>query len=118
MILYLPFPPSVNGLYATNWKTKRRFPTKKYTAWKLAAELAKDKQWRTVLLTRFEVPVVATYSFGRPDKRRRDVENYSKAVSDFLVDAKILADDSLIERLLLQWARVDGCVVEIVPFTT
>lgn len=51
---------------------------------------------------------------GRPDKRRRDLGNCEKAPVDMLVTYGVLKDDSLIERLTLQWdSEVTGCVVEI-----
>ena len=39
----------------------------------------------------------------RPDKRRRDLGNLEKVVSDFLQDMKIIEDDSLAESILLEW---------------
>ncbi len=32
-----------------------------------------------------------------PDKRRRDCANFEKALSDFLVHNRVIADDSLIQ---------------------
>ena len=109
IVLDLPFPPSVNGLFATNFKTKRRFSTKQYKAWESAAMLAIVQQNVGKQLGKVKV----TYEYGRPDKRRRDVENYAKAVSDILVSANIITDDSEIEEMLLKWADVTGVRVTI-----
>lgn len=49
--------------------------------------------------------VEVTYSFTKPDKRGRDVFNYEKAVSDFLVKNKILADDTQIQKGTVQWCN-------------
>ena len=58
----------------------------------------------------------ALYEFGRPDKRRRDVANYEKAVSDILVTAGVIEDDSLIEEITLRWADVEGVEVTITEY--
>ena len=111
--LYLPFPPSVNGLFATNWKTKRRFPTKKYEEWKVEAEGLFWKQ-KHLVPEKFINPVKVTISLERPDKRKRDVANYEKAVTDFLVKMGVLEDDSLIHSNTQEWCRViTDCLVTV-----
>tara|TARA_R110000803_G_scaffold164245_1_gene227969 strand:+ start:925 stop:1281 length:357 start_codon:yes stop_codon:yes gene_type:complete len=110
MKLTLPFPPSVNGLYATNFKTKRRFKSKKYTEWCGVAI------WSASKGVPIKGKVKALYEFGRPDKRRRDVANYEKAVSDILVTAGVIEDDSLIEEITLRWADVEGVEVTITEY--
>ncbi len=103
----LPFPPSVNALYSTNWKTKKRFKSKRYEAW---IELA-IKHLNGVPVVRGKVK--ALYEFGRPDKRKRDVANYEKAVSDLLTYTFVLEDDSQIEEITLKWADVKGVRVTL-----
>ena len=51
------------------------------------------------------VPVKVKYVFGKPDRRRRDVANLEKAVSDLLVSQGVLGDDSLIQSCTVEW----GC---------
>jgi len=109
--LMLPYPPSTNGLFAGK---ARRFTSKAYKSWQFDADAALLQQ---TPLPRFTDRVVLTLTFGRPDKRRRDLGNLEKAVSDQLVKHNILADDSLIEILMLAWGDVTGCRVEIEPFT-
>lgn len=109
--LMLPFPPSTNNLFAGK---ARRFTSKAYKAWQAEADHALLQQ---TPLPRFADRVVMTLTFGRPDKRRRDLGNLEKAISDQLVKHGILADDSLIEVLMLAWGDVTGCMVEIEPFT-
>ncbi len=106
---YLPFPPSANTAYPTNFKTKKRFKSKKYQEW-LNVCLSEIGIHAPVLVTG---RVVCIYTFGRPDKRRRDVENYVKPVSDLLVAAGIIEDDSLIDKLTIQWGEITGCKVEV-----
>ncbi len=106
--LLIPFPPSTNNLFAG--KTKR-FPSRRYKAWR-------EEAVRIVVAQRplpsFNAPVAITLSIGRPDKRKRDLDNLFKAPLDLLVEAGILADDCLIHRLSASWAPdVVGCRVEI-----
>ena len=103
----LPFPPSVNSLYSTNWLTKKRFKSRGYCFWiKCAADWVAG-------IPSVRGKVKALYEFGRPDNRRRDVANYEKAVSDFLVAAAVLSDDSQIEEITLKWADVKGVRVTL-----
>lgn len=106
----LPYPPSVNHLFAG--KT-RRFASVAYKRWQAKADAALLEQRP---LPRFTDRVVLTMTFGRPDRRTRDIGNLEKAVSDRLVHNGVLADDSLIERLTLAWGVEPGCKVEIELF--
>jgi len=49
----------------------------------------------------------------RPDKRRRDLANLEKAISDLLVDHKVIEDDSLIESLSMEWVSSDMAGVSV-----
>lgn len=51
--------------------------------------------------------VIAVYTFGRPDRRRRDVANLEKAPSDTLTRWGVLDDDSQIIDIRLRWGRPD-----------
>ena len=63
----------------------------------------------------FDEPVSVCIKIGRPDKRRRDLDNFAtKAVFDALVHYQILKDDSLVYRLIAQWdEQITGIQVEI-----
>jgi Holliday junction resolvase RusA-like endonuclease len=108
--LTLPRPPSVNGMYATNFKTKRRFKSKKYSEWLLASEAA----LMTQRLEGFLGPIQVDIAVGKQDKRKEDISNRIKAVEDFLVSHKIIEDDSLITRVSAWWdKKIEGCLVII-----
>ena len=49
---------------------------------------------------------------ARPDKRRRDIDNLTKAASDFLQHAGIIEDDCLCEAVYCKWV-IDGPPVTI-----
>jgi Holliday junction resolvase RusA-like endonuclease len=97
----LPMPPSVNALYATNWKTKRRFESERYERWKgdalEALLVTKPRPKRTA------GKIAVTYMVGRPNKRRMDCENFCKACSDFLVSQNLIDDDCDIDLLTVGW---------------
>jgi crossover junction endodeoxyribonuclease RusA len=93
-------PPSVNNLFATV-KGGRRIKSKAYQAWLTAAGW--EIRARCIPLT--VGPIAVEYQIERPnDRRRRDVANLEKALSDVLVAAGAIEDDSLIERVTIGWA--------------
>jgi len=102
----LPFPPSMNNLFAT--VGRKRVRTARYSAWaKQAGEfIIMQGQKRVHGYVSLSVALV------KPDKRTRDLSNTLKAVEDILVDMAVIDDDSLIVRISAQWAS-DGppCVV-------
>ena len=109
--LMLPLPPSANNLFPTDKHGhKKRYPSDEYEAWKAEAMVALLEQ-APVPTIRGEINVI--YTFGRPSKRKMDVFNREKAVSDFLKTQKVIEDDSLIQRGTVQWGDVIGCRVEI-----
>lgn len=94
----LPIPPSVNTMFPTG-KSGRRFASKKYTEWKALAEKCFQTHNRLTapMLGRLSV----TYSYCFADKRVRDIANFEKAISDFLVTQKVIEDDSQIDEMRL-----------------
>ena len=100
-LLTFPFPPSVNSLYDGGKNTKRRFTSERYARW------IEDAGWHLLSQrdrnNRHTGPVEVVYTLCPPDKRRRDVFNYEKAISDLLVKHGILSDDVLIQKGTVQW---------------
>ncbi len=99
--LLIPYPPSVNQLFA-NKKGGGRVKTAAYKAW------ITEAGW-TILTQpdrnhRHTGKVAFTLLIRKPDdNRRRDKNNLIKAVEDLLVRQSILADDSLIEATEVRW---------------
>lgn len=104
----LPFPPSVNNLFLN--AGKRRIPTPRYKAWKAEADL--------MLMAQRVRPVPGAVNVRidlvQPDRRRRDIDNCSKAPLDAIVKAGVIIDDSAIQRLSIGWEESgEPCVVTV-----
>jgi Holliday junction resolvase RusA-like endonuclease len=84
----LPLPPSTNRLWRSG--RGRVYRSKRYMVWCRAAglELALRKPARTT------GAVVVTIAAGRPDKRRRDIDNLAKSTLDLLVAHQVIEDDA------------------------
>ena len=111
--IQLPFPPSVNALYA-NMPGKGRVKSKKYKIWYEAA----GWKLREQRPTRFKKLVHILITFGpKPGPQRKwDMSNHVKAVEDLLVSHGIIVDDcsKIIKRLTLtQEPDQDGILVHI-----
>jgi len=112
----LPMPPSVNALYANAGK-RGRVKTAAYRTW------IDECQWAGGFMKEPPVhvagQVAVCYRIPWPkDKRRRDIGNLEKPLSDMLVRLGAIEDDSKIVDLHLVYgpANVEGKVlVEIRP---
>jgi len=108
----LPFPPSLNNCYANG--KRGRFRTERYDSWiaRAGAEILRQRP------KKIAGPVLLTYEFGEPDKRRRDLGNLEKAPTDLLVSHGIIAGDhgAVVREIKLRWnADLDGMRVTIEP---
>ena len=111
MKIHLPYPPSVNSLYPGK---ARRYKSEKYKKWisEATAEFFDQHPgWLVAPVPTITGPVSVNYGFGRPDKRKRDLGNLEKSVSDFLVSMGVIQDDALIQKLTLEWAPIEGCCI-------
>jgi Holliday junction resolvase RusA-like endonuclease len=82
----LPFPVSVNYLYAGG-SGQKRFKSKKYKLWLAACEAFDydPAEYDGVFIT---------YKFWFPDNRERDSANLEKCVTDWLVTKRIIKNDA------------------------
>ncbi|CAK0703057.1 RusA family crossover junction endodeoxyribonuclease [Escherichia coli] len=114
--LILPFPPSVN----TYWRAPNSGPLKgrhmisqKGRAYQSAACAAIVEQLRCLPLPSSS-PAVVEITLFPPDARRRDIDNYNKALFDALTHAGIWEDDSQVKRMLVEWGpKVPNGKVEV-----
>ena len=116
--VWLPFPPSVNGLFAhgnVNGKI-RRFPTKQYKAWRKTASVL----LMAARIKQFAEPVIVKLHLSPPDNRARDADNFTKGPLDSLVEAGVLKgdDNRYVRAVLPMWmpsSKAPGVMVEIRP---
>ena len=116
MKLTLPFPPSVN----TYWRAPNKGPLKGRhlisaagRAFQSAACAAILDQLRRLPKPSTEPAAVEILLFP-PDARRRDIDNYNKALFDALTHAGVWEDDSQVKKMLVEWGpTVKGGRVEI-----
>lgn len=91
------------------------FKSSHYTNWiKEAHRFLKEQN---VQADTFTCPVTVIAEVGRPDKRKRDLDNVFKSIGDFLEDAEILENDHLIHRWDIYWSNdiQNGVQVTIRP---
>jgi crossover junction endodeoxyribonuclease RusA len=96
--VWLPFPPTLNSLFAhgvvkgraTGRVAVRRFPTATYRKWRREA----DVRIIDARIPLMREPVTIALALTPPDKRPRDADNYSKGVIDALVAGRVLPDDN------------------------
>jgi len=98
-VIILPYPPSVNR----NLRTVGGRPilSAPYRAWRTEAEAAIREQRIPPIEGRYDLTIWAT----APDRRRRDLDNLIKPVSDALVRAQVVQDDSLMRALSIRWTE-------------
>lgn len=108
MKLTLPFPPTVNSYY--------RAPDKGALKGKhLISESGRKfkKNVYAAVVTQYggipkpvTVDVEVNITLYPPDRRRRDLDNYNKALFDALTNARVWADDSQVKRMQIEWGHV------------
>lgn len=98
----LPFPPSVNRIWR-QWKGRTLLSKEGREYRKRVADMVFMERPETFGRRQLRV-VIAAYL---PDKRRRDLDNLSKAPLDSLQAARVFDDDSQIIDLRIYRAGVD-----------
>lgn len=109
--LSLPFPPAVNNITAV--VRGRKITSKRGRQYREDAVQSIQKQHRGAPLTgRLAVKLVLI----PPCRRKRDIDNYSKACLDAITAAGVWLDDEQIDRLtIIRGEKTKGgaCRVEI-----
>lgn len=116
MILMMPFPPSVNGYWRAPTKGRlagRHLISARGRQYRKDAIHAATSQRRGPVLTgRLSVRVVLL----PPDRRQRDIDNYSKGLLDAITHAGVWQDDGQIDELTIVRGPIEkggACQVEI-----
>ena len=95
--LHLPFPPTVNSYYKkSRYGVHIAEAGRKYRS-QVLAEV--EEQWGST--SRLDYKLYVEVVIHPPDKRKRDLDNYMKALLDSLTEAGIWEDDSLIDQLIV-----------------
>jgi crossover junction endodeoxyribonuclease RusA len=103
MILLLPWPPSVNHYWRhVILKTKRGL--RQRTLISMEGRHYRTEAIRTIRKQKpvheiINQPVKVEMHLFPPDRRKRDIDNYSKCVLDALTHARIWDDDYLVNDL-------------------
>lgn len=109
MIISLPMPPSANTMFATDFRTKRRFLSKEYASWK---KRAAETLSRYAALPKLEKPYGVHIRLNL--NHQGDIANREKACCDALVSAGIIIGDQWINTLRIDRDRtVTECEVEV-----
>jgi len=108
-IVISDMPPSANGMRAhfIEGGKVRSVKSKGYAAWKKAAawEIAAARPGKMTGPYRLYIAAQRDWR----SSRARDIDNIIKPVSDALVAAGVVADDSLAEEVRAKWAdNLDG----------
>lgn len=100
MRLDLPFPVSVNAMYR-NVRGVGRVKSKRYKAWIDEANAMNMGKTMHQTTGPFDVEIVV----GRPDKRKRDLDNLAKCILDLAVSGGLVEDDHLMNSLKMEWSN-------------
>lgn len=107
----IPLPPSANRLFA-NAPGKGRVKTAAYKAWITEAgyilNLAKTAK-------QIDGPYALSIFAGKPDNRKRDLDNLAKPICDLLKTVGAIVDDSLCQRIEMEWVCRPDVFVRVTP---
>lgn len=105
------FPPSVNSLFA-NVAGRGRIRTKRYKEW--AAAAGWDVNGKGSIPGPFSIDIILS---RKKRRKNADLDNHgTKAILDLLVTHKVIEDDSLAERITIEWGDCEGWYAEIRPY--
>ena len=112
LCIELPFPPSVNHY----WRHVVLPLGKGEKGFRVQTLISADgRKYKETVIAHaahqkaacgIRGPVHMHVTLHPPDRRRRDVDNYAKALLDGIVEAKVIADDSQVMDLRLAWGNV------------
>lgn len=111
LIVFLPFPPTINSYYSSG-AGRQRYVSKKGSDFRAAVHetLAEHNAANIRLDIKLNVEVI----LYPPDARVRDLDNYMKALLDALTHGGLWVDDNLIDQLsIFRGEKVSGGLVRL-----
>lgn len=109
----LEYPPSANSIWRSSGSKVYR--SAEYVSWRKAAE------WTVKTAVRMQGgkihgPYSLLIEAGRPDRRKRDIDNLIKPLSDALVHGGAIADDSDCATVTATWVPdLKGVRITLTP---
>ncbi len=104
-------PPSVNA--NTRFGTAHAYSSPRYREWSSEAVPDLKEQARGASI---DGPYKLSITAARPDKRKRDIDNIIKPLSDALQKAGVIANDHYCEFISARWVTTgDGVAIRIEP---
>lgn len=98
--VWVPIPPSANHIWRSG--RGRVYRSAKYMDWLTEAGWQIRAQYCPIPTV--TGPYKLSLTAARPDKRKRDLDNLIKPISDLLKAVGVIEDDHLCEMLSLRWA--------------
>ncbi len=95
--LTLPYPPSTNSIWERTRKGMRKSDA--YCDWLRVAGYMINVQTPDKLLGPYKLSIQAM----RPDRRKRDIDNIIKPISDLLQSTGVIEDDCYCEMVTARW---------------
>jgi len=99
--LTMDLPPSVNRLWRVG-PNKKFYRAPEYQEWRKLTMWQLSVQAKFVMI---DQPYKLTIRAVKPDKRKRDLDNIIKALSDILESAAIIKNDSLAQHIDIAWVE-------------
>ena len=96
----LPLPTSLNRMYRAAPNHSGVYLSAQGIEWMQQAGREINRQ----NVPQIPPPYKVEYAAGRPDKRKRDVANLEKILSDTLQKCFVITDDCMIEDMRLRWS--------------
>jgi len=107
--LDLPYPVSTNALWMRSSTTGQVIRSPRYAKWFQAAGNELAIQRPGCIRGKYALEVLIERKSGR-----RDIDNAIKSLSDLLVANQVVEDDSLAQRITLEWSdTIKGAWVTI-----
>lgn len=96
----LPFPPTMNT-YWRNFRGRTVLSLRGRKFKKMVGEIVLTSIKKDLIKEIYNKRLEVYIDYFPPDRRKRDLDNYVKAILDGLEEAQVYANDEQIDRLLL-----------------